>query len=157
VSVALLPGRSRSVDGEGTRVKLPAVVTVREMVVLALSEPEVPVTTTADVPAMAELLVVSVSTLLPEVGFVLNAAVTPPGKPYIPDALRVTLPVNPPDPVTVIVSVALAPWAIDKVDNEDLSVKLGVAATLQAVPLSENDVGTAFVVPFHVPLNPTPV
>jgi len=57
---------------------------------------------------VAELLAVSVITLLPVVGFGLNDAVTPPGRP---DAARVTLPANPPEPLTVMVLVPDAPWA----------------------------------------------
>lgn len=76
------------------------------MVVLAVVELEVPVIVTVAAPVVAELLAVSVSTLLPVVGFVAKAAVTPLGRP---DAASVTLPVNPPTSVTVIVSVPLLP------------------------------------------------
>jgi len=55
---------------------------------------------------VAMLLAVRVSTLLPVVGFVPNEAVTPLGKP---DAASVTLPVNPPTSVTLIVLVPLLP------------------------------------------------
>ena len=81
-------------------------MTVNAMVVLAVRPPEVPVMVTVDVPVVAELLAVRVSTLDPVVGFVPNDAVTPLGKP---DAARVTLPLNPFAPVTVIVSVAWLP------------------------------------------------
>ncbi len=83
-----------------------ALLTVNATVVLAVRVPEVPLIVTVDVPAVAELLAVSVSTLDAAVGFVPNDAVTPLGKP---EAVRVTLPLNPPAPVTVIVSVALLP------------------------------------------------
>jgi hypothetical protein len=76
------------------------------MVVVALSEPEVPVTVTVDEPVAAELLAVSVSTLVLVAGLVANAAVTPLGKP---DAVRVTDPENGLTSVTVMVSVPLAP------------------------------------------------
>lgn len=76
------------------------------MVVLAVVEPEVPVIVTVAAPVVAELLAVSVNTLLPVVGFVAKAAVTPLGRP---DAASVTLSVNPPVSVTVIVSVPLLP------------------------------------------------
>ena len=81
-------------------------VTVNAMVVLAVRLPEVPVIVTVDVPTVAEVLAVSVSTLDPVVGFVPNEAVTPLGRL---DAARVTLPLNPFAPVTVMVSVALLP------------------------------------------------
>lgn len=87
----------------------------------------------------------------------LNAAVTPPGSPFNPDAARVTLPANPFTSVTVMVSVALFPWAIDRLDAEEAIVKLGVVATPQGAPLIENEVGTALVTPFQRPSNPTPV
>ena len=97
--------------------------TVKAMAVLAVRLPEVPVIITVDVPAAAELLAVSVSTLVAVVGSVPNDAVTPVGKP---EAARVTLPLNPSMSTTVIVSVALLPWVADKVDAEAESVKLGV-------------------------------
>jgi len=82
------------------------VLTVSAMVVVADSVPDVPVIVTMEDPVVAVLLAVKVSTLLPVVGFVPNEAVTPLGKP---DAASVTLPVNPPTPVTLIVLVPLLP------------------------------------------------
>ena len=46
-----------------------AVFTVRAMFVEAVSEPDVPVTVTVEVPTVAALLAVKVITLLPVVGF----------------------------------------------------------------------------------------
>ena len=60
--------------------------------VIAFSVPEVPVMVRLLVPPGAELLAASVSTLVPEVGFVPHDAVTPLGNP---DAARLTLPLNP--------------------------------------------------------------
>jgi hypothetical protein len=97
--------------------------TVRASVVDAVKLPEVPVIVTVAEPVVAVLLAVSVSTLVPVVGFVPNAAVTPLGRP---DAARVTLPVNPPTSVTVIVLVPLLPWVIVRLLGESDSVKLGV-------------------------------
>jgi hypothetical protein len=82
------------------------VLTVRAMVVVADNVPDVPVIVTMEDPVTAVLLAVRVSTLLPAVGFVPNEAVTPLGKP---DAAIVTLPVNPPTSVTLIVLVPLLP------------------------------------------------
>ena len=66
------------------------VPTVRAMVVVADSVPDVPVIVTVEGPVAAVLLAVRVSTLLPVVGFVPNEAVTPLGRP---DAAKsVTLP-----------------------------------------------------------------
>ena len=79
---------------------------VSVIVVFAVRLPEVPLMVTVEVPAVAELLALSVSMLDAVVGFVPNEAVTPLGKP---DAARVTLPVNPFRPATVMVSVPLLP------------------------------------------------
>ena len=68
-------------------------------------------------------LAVRVTTLVPVAGLVPKVAVTPLGRP---DAARVTLPVNPPASVTVMVSVPLLPCAIDSNGAESESVKLGV-------------------------------
>ena len=76
------------------------------MVVDAVKDPDVPVMVTVEVPVVAELLAVKVTTLLPVVGLVAKVAVTPVGSPL---AARVTLPVKPPTSVTVMVSVAVEP------------------------------------------------
>jgi hypothetical protein len=65
---------------------------VRGTVVLALTDPEVPVMVTLVCPSVAVLLAVSVMTLEPVVGFGTNVALTPLGKPV---TARFTLPVNP--------------------------------------------------------------
>lgn len=157
VSVAVLPGRICNVAGEGASAKLPAVFTVRPTLALEVSEPEVPVILIVELPATAELLAVNVSTLVPVVGLGEKAAVTPPGSPYNPDADKVTLPANPLISVTVILSVALLPCAIDRLVAEEAIVKFGVVATPHAEPLIAKEVGTALVTPFHRPLNPMPV
>ena len=95
--------------------------TVNAMAVLALRLPEVPLMVTVEVPAAAELLAVSVSTLDALAGFVPNDAVTPLGRP---EAARVTLPLKPPAAVTVIVSVPPLASAIAKFEAEGESVKL---------------------------------
>ena len=74
--------------------------------VVALRLPDVPVIVTVAGPAVAVLLAVSVSTLLFVAGLVPKVAVTPLGRPL---AARVTLPVNPPAPVTEMVLVPLLP------------------------------------------------
>lgn len=109
VSVPLAPCLTDRVDAEGLRLNpdVGFVLTVRLIVVLAVVLPEVPVMVTATgPPVVAVLLAVRVSTLVPVAGLAPNAAVTPLGKP---DAARVTLPVNPPTSVTVMVSVAVLP------------------------------------------------
>jgi hypothetical protein len=66
--------------------------TVTGRLVIAVIPPEVPVTETENVPGVAVLLAVRVSTLAPVVGLGFHDAVTPLGSP---DAARVTLPLNP--------------------------------------------------------------
>jgi hypothetical protein len=127
VLVPLAPWVTVTEAGEAAMVKLGVAValTVRASVVVAVRLPEVPVIVTVDVPVVAVLLAVSVSTLLPVVGFVPNAAVTPLGKP---EATSVTLPVNPLTSVTVTVLVPLLPCVIDRLLGESDNVKLAVAA-----------------------------
>jgi hypothetical protein len=120
VSVALLPRVTARVDAERESVKLEAVVTESAMLVVAVAEPDVPVIVTVDPPIDAVLLAVNVSTLVPVVGLVPNAAVTPLGRP---DAARVTLPVNPLKSVTVMVSVAVLPCTTDRLVDDGASVK----------------------------------
>ena len=65
-----------------------------------------PVIVTVAVPVVAVLLAVNVTTLVEVVGLVPKLAVTPDGRP---EADRVTLPVKPPEGVSVIVLLPLAP------------------------------------------------
>ena len=110
--------------GDALIVKLGDVLefTVSAMVVLAVRLPEVPVIVTVAVPVVAVLLAVRLSVLVLVVGFVPNVAVTPLGKP---EAARVTLPVNPPTSLTVIVLEPLLPWVIVRLLGLAESVKLG--------------------------------
>ena len=68
--------------------------------------PEVPLIVTVDIPVVAVLLAVSLKVLPLMVGFALNDAVTPPGRP---DAAKVTLPVKPFWGATVMVLEPLDP------------------------------------------------
>lgn len=107
--------------------KLPSAVMVRAMVVVAVSEPDVPVIVTVEVPAVTEPPAVKVTTLVEAVGLVAKLEVTPVGRP---EAARVTLPVKPFMSVTMTVSVPLVPWTIDNVEAEGASVKLAAAVTV---------------------------
>jgi hypothetical protein len=100
------------------------VVTVRAMLVDAVSVPEVPVIVTVAAPTVAVALAVNVNTQLPlpVMGVAQPEMVTPLGRPVTEP--MVTVPVNPPVSVTVMVSLALAPCAIDRVAGEAVSVKL---------------------------------
>ncbi len=82
----------------------------KEKVVVSVKAPEVPVMVTGVVPGAAELLTARVRLLVPVVGFWLHDAVTPLGSTDV--TARVTLPVNPPASVTVIVDVPVPPWVI---------------------------------------------
>ncbi len=86
--------------------KLPPVPTVSAMVVVAVVVPDVPVMVTEEVPTVVVALAVNVSWLVPVVGLVPNATVTPFGRPV---AAKVTLPVNPPTSVTAMASMPLVP------------------------------------------------
>jgi hypothetical protein len=106
----LLPCTTLSKLDEVDSVKLGGGVTVRLMVAVCVSGPDVPedvpVMVTVAGPVVAELLAVRVRVLVPVVLEGLNNAATPLGKPV---AARLTLPVNPPVGFTVIVLGALLP------------------------------------------------
>lgn len=85
--------------------------------------------TVTGLPTVAVLLAVSVSTCVPAEPAA-KAAVTPLGRP---EALRPTLPLNPPAPVTVMISVALEPCVTDTEDGFGTSVKLGGTFTVSAI------------------------
>ena len=104
------------------------------ILVVAVNVPDVPVMMTFEVPAVAVLLAVSVSTLDPVVGLVLNTAPTPVGSP---DAANVTLPANPPASITVTVSVMADPSVTDRVAADAVSVKLGVCMVLMVSETAE--------------------
>jgi hypothetical protein len=128
VLVPLLPCLMVTDVGDAEMVKFgdAAGFTVSEIVVLAFKLPDVPETVTVAVPVVAVLLAVKLTVLVEVVGFVPNVAVTPLGRP---DAASVTLPVNPPRSVTVIVLVPAAPpCVIDTLLGEAASVKLGDVA-----------------------------
>jgi hypothetical protein len=115
--------------GEAERLKLCATAfTVRLSVVVFVNVPDVPVTVTVTVPVAAVALAISVSVLVEVVGFGLNAAVTPVGKP---DAERVALPLKPFTGVVVIVLVPLLPCVMVTPFGEGESVKFGVPFTVR--------------------------
>lgn len=83
-----------------------------------------PVMVTVAVPVAALELAVNVTRLVDVVGLVPKLALTPAGKP---EADRLTLPVNPPEGVTVIVLLPLLPCVTLKLAGEADNEKLGVA------------------------------
>ena len=84
----------------------PSLFTVRLNVVVFVKLPDMPVMVTGTVPVAAVALAVSVNVLVEVVGFGLNPAVTPLGRP---EALKVTLPLKPFTGLTVMVLVPLLP------------------------------------------------
>jgi hypothetical protein len=104
------------------------------MVVVALKEPDVPVTVTVAVPLAAFRLAVNVNVLVPVAGFGLKDAVTPLGRALVDKA---TLPAKPLAGVTVIVVDALAFWSTVTLDGDADSVKLPETG---AVTVKETDV-----------------
>ena len=109
----------------------PTVPTVRLMVVLAVSDPEVPVTVTVLVPvgADADAVNVRVDVALPfaggVTGLVENAAVTPVGNPV---TLSVVAALKLFWLATVMVLVPFAPWLMARVEGAAATVKPGVPA-----------------------------
>ena len=129
----LLPWPTLRVEGEALMVKsgCDAALTVRVRVVFAIKLPEVPVMVTVAVPVVAVLLAVKVSTLVVVVLVGLNDAVTPLGRP---EALRLTVPLNPFKGLTVMVLVPPGPpWTMVRLLGESDSVKLGDADPASAL------------------------
>ena len=93
-------------EGDTERLKSGGCGIVRLIGVACVRAPDTPVTVTVDVPNVALLLAVKVTTLVPVAGFVPKAAVTPVGRPV---ALRVTFPVKPAIGLIVTVLVPLVP------------------------------------------------
>lgn len=81
---------------------------------------------TEKVPVAAVALAVKVTELVDVVGLVPKLAVTPLGRP---EADKVTLPVNPPEGVTVIVLLPVLPCVTLTLDGEADSEKLAPPVT----------------------------
>lgn len=111
-------------EAESEKFGVAVAFTVSEMLVVCESVPEVPVIVTVEVPVVAVELAVKVTELVEVVGLVPKLAVTPAGNP---DAERVTLPVKPPEGVTVTVLEALLPCVTETLLGEAESVKFGEA------------------------------
>lgn len=107
-------------------------VTVRLMVVVWVSVPDVPVMVTVAVPRVAVLLAVRVSVLVPVVLDGLKVAVTPAGRP---EADKLTEPVKPFSGLTVMVLVPLFPWTTLRLLGDAESEKSGVAGPPQPANL----------------------
>jgi hypothetical protein len=122
VLVPLLPGGVTTLLGVAVRLKSgPA--TVRLKVVVCVKLPDLPVIVTVAVPKAAVALAVRVKVLVEVVGFGLNPAVTPLGRP---EAAKLTLPVKSFSGATVIVIVPLLPRMMVRALGDALRKKFGV-------------------------------
>lgn len=108
----------------------PAGVTVSFTVVVCVMLPDTPVTVTVEVPTVALALAVKVNVLVVVAGLGLKAAVTPLGNP---EALKVTLLLNPFCGLIVILLVAVPLCATDTELGFALKLKLAVATTVTAM------------------------
>ena len=122
VDVPELPRATLRLLGDAERLKFGPRFTVREIVVVCVRPPDVPVIVTVKLPVAAVLLAVSVNVLVLVVLLGLNDAETPLGWP---EADRLTLPVKPLCRVTVIVLVPLDPWMMVTLDGEAERLKFG--------------------------------
>ena len=104
-----------------------AAKTVSESVVEFANVPQVPVTVMVAGPVVATLLAISVNVLEPGVGFGLNKAVTPLGKPETDNA---TLLLKPFCAATAIAVMPLPPCGTLKLLGDAESVKFGPGVTV---------------------------
>jgi hypothetical protein len=108
--------------GDAESVKLPWGFTVREIVVVLVKLPEVPVMVRVAVPVVATPVADRLKRLVVVEGFVPKAALTPLGKP---ETVNATLPPNPFWGLIVIVVEPAEPWRKVKLAGDAESVKLG--------------------------------
>ena len=102
------------------------------------------------VPVAAVEVAVKVTELVDVVGLVPKVALTPAGKAEVD---KVTLPVNPPEGVTVIVLLPLVPWVTVRLAGDADSVKFGEdggGGNTQLFAALENSSWMVYVVPLAV-------
>jgi len=108
-----------------------AAVTVTVIVRAAVRLPEVPLTVTCDAPTAAEAAAVNVSVLAAFVLAGLNAAVTPVGNP---EAVKATVPPNPPSGWTPMDALPAPPAGTFTLGAEEVRLKPDTAAaTVKAI------------------------
>jgi hypothetical protein len=105
-------------------------VTVRAIVAVWLSVPDLPVIVTVNVPTGAEALAASVTTIVPAVPPGANDAVTPLDRP---DTVRFTLLLKPFSAVPVIVLAPLLPCAMLRLAGDTERVKSGGAVIVSNI------------------------
>ena len=123
VLVPLLPWTTVKLFGDAPKVKLPAGLTVRVIVVLFVETPDTPLIVMLAVPIVAVADAVSVNVLLLVAPLGLKEAVTPFGKP---EADKLTVPLNPFCGMMVIVPDPLVPCVTVKLVGAAESVKVCV-------------------------------
>lgn len=123
----ILPGDAAApmhLHASGPERAAPNYCTAIFIATVAVVVPDVPVTVTAAFPVVAVLLAVKLRTLLVVLLVGLKVAVTPLGKPEI---VNVTVPVKPPEGVTLIVLVPAAPPRVSETEA-------GVAESVKLPP-----------------------
>ena len=156
-----MPLKKLTVSGAAPEVGEARAMMFTGSVVVLVSAPDVPVIVTVAAPTVAVALAVSVTVLLEVVGLAPKLTVTSLG----PDADKLTLPVNPPEGVTVIVLLPLLPWAKLKLAGEAESVKFPIGAgggKTQPLAALENPNWIVYAVPLAVyepcwPLQMSPI
>jgi hypothetical protein len=142
IPVAVAPRGSPRLAGSSDRVKFGAVM-VSPMVVALVSAPEAPFTIAVYVPGVTVLLALKVREVLAVVLDGLKAAVTPLGNP---DTAKLTLPLNPFEPATLMVLLPLPVRATVRLMGEEERLKLGTTT-----------VNATVVVPLRLPEAPVMV
>jgi hypothetical protein len=130
-------------------VPLDGTITVSVKEALLVSAPETPLIEMGKLPAVAVLLAVKVTRLVPAVLGGANAAVTPLGRP---DADSVTLPLNPFCALTVTIPAAVAPRGSARVAGRRDSVKFGAVMVRTMVVVLVSAPETPVTVTVAVPV-----
>lgn len=138
--VALAPVPTCTLAGVAESVKLAGAATVMTRELLLVIAPALPETVTVEVPDAAAALACKVSVLVRVAAAGLKVADTPAGRP---ETAKDTVPLNPPDGVTVMVLALLPPWGTLSVAGAGAMLKPVPAITVRwmvAAPLTLPDV-----------------